>query len=151
MVLFLGSWNLLGPDVHFWESSRIGIERFHSGFGIGVGTDPLFYKILKPKSNSWWVPSCDLNHNQIGFLITIWFCFRFLSGDLLVNSQLCNFLFVFHIRDFLKTLVIPEVWNIISLFLLCELKKSLVDSQMCNIIFFFTYVNWKITCKVTNV
>jgi hypothetical protein len=57
--------------VHFWESNRIGIERFHWGFGIGVGTDPLFYKIFKPKSNSWLVPSCDFNQNQIGFLITI--------------------------------------------------------------------------------
>lgn len=79
--------------VHFWE--WIGIERFHWAFGIGVGTDPLFYKILKPKSNSWWVPSCDFNQNQIGFLITIWFCFRFLSRDIYLWTCKCVIFYFF--------------------------------------------------------
>jgi hypothetical protein len=140
--------------VHFWDSSRIGIERFHWGFGIGVGTDPLFYKILKPKSNLWLVPSCDFSQNQIGFLITIRFCFRFLSRDLLVNSQVCNIIF-FHIREF-ENCNSTSVEYHFPFFLvriekttsrlanvkyhffssLMWIKKSLVSSQVRNIISF---------------
>lgn len=33
--------------LHFWESGRTRIGIFHQGFGIGVGIDPWFLKVLK--------------------------------------------------------------------------------------------------------
>jgi hypothetical protein len=95
-------------DLMFTFGNRVELELkgFIELLELGWELIPCSTKILKPKSNSSLVPICDFNQNQIGFLITIRFCFRFLSRDLLVNSQVCNIIF-FHICEFFKTLVIP--------------------------------------------
>jgi hypothetical protein len=54
----------------FGNRVELELKGFIELLELGWELIPCSTKILKPKSNLW-VPSCDLNQNQIGFLITI--------------------------------------------------------------------------------